>query len=58
MVMKKCFAEFLGTFILCYVGCGAAVLNDSPVAGPLIFVFLIVGLASYFTVYQIRYRYV
>ena len=48
MVMKKCFAEFLGTFILCYVGCGAAVLNDSPVAGPLIFVFLIVGLASGF----------
>ena len=45
---KKCFAEFLGTFILCYVGCGAAVLNDSPVAGPLIFVFLIVGLASGF----------
>ena len=49
MVFKKCLAEFLGTFILCYVGCGAAVLNSSvPISGPLIFVFLIVGLASGF----------
>ena len=49
MLVKKCCAEFLGTFLLCYVGCGAAVLNSSvPVAGPLIFVFLIVGLASGF----------
>ena len=48
MVVKKCFAEFLGTFILCYVGCGAAILNTAPVAGPLIFVCLIVGLASGF----------
>jgi len=48
-MMKKCFAEFLGTFLLCYVGCGAAVLNSStPLAGPLIFVFLIVGLGSGF----------
>jgi len=46
---KKLLAEFLGTFILCYLGCGAAVLNsDLPVAGPLIFVFLIVGLGSGF----------
>ena len=48
MDLKKCLAEFLGTFILCYVGCGAAVLNSNPVAGPLIFVFLIIGLASGF----------
>ena len=49
MLFKKCLAEFLGSFLLCYVGCGAAVLNGSiPVAGPLIFVFLIVGLASGF----------
>ena len=49
MLFKKCLAEFLGSFFLCYVGCGAAVLNGSvPVAGPLIFVFLIVGLASGF----------
>ena len=47
MLFKKCLAEFLGSFFLCYVGCGAAVLNGSvPVAGPLIFVFLIAGLAS------------
>ena len=46
---KKLLAEFLGTFVLCYLGCGAAVLNsDIPVAGPLIFVFLIVGLGSGF----------
>ena len=46
---KKLFAEFLGTFILCYLGCGAAILNSNvPVAGPLIFVFLIVGLATGF----------
>ena len=49
MLAKKCLAEFLGTFILCYVGCGAAVLNAStPLAGPLIFVFLIVGLGTGF----------
>ena len=48
MVYKKCLAEFLGDFILCYVGCGAAVLNNNPIAGPLIFVLLIVGLASGF----------
>ena len=48
-MFKKCAAEFLGTFILCYAGCGAAVLNSSnPLSGPLIFVFLIVGLASGF----------
>ena len=46
---KKLLAEFLGTFILCYLGCGAAVLNsDFPAAGPLIFVFLIVALVSGF----------
>ena len=44
--MKKFCAEFLGTFLLCYVGCGAAILNASePITGPLIFAFLIVGLA-------------
>ena len=48
MDLKKCVAEFLGTFTLCFVGCGAAVLNNNPVAGPLIFVFLIIGLASGF----------
>lgn len=48
-MMKKLLAEFLGTFILCYLGCGAAVLNsDLPLSGPLIFVFLIVGLGSGF----------
>ena len=26
---KKFTAEFLGTFLLCYIGCGAAVLNSS-----------------------------
>ena len=41
MDIKKCIAEFMGTFTLCFVGCGAAVLNNNPVAGPLIFVFLI-----------------
>ena len=49
MLVKKCLAEFIGTFLLCYVGCGAAILNSNiPVSGPLIFVFLIVGLASGF----------
>ena len=49
MLVKKCFPEFIGTFLLCYVGCGGATLNLSvPVAGPLIFVFLIVGLVSGF----------
>ena len=48
MDLKKCIAEFIGTFTLCFVGCGAAVLNNNPVAGPLIFVFLIIGLASGF----------
>lgn len=48
MIVKKCLAEFIGTFLLCYVGCGAAVLNNNPIAGPLIFVFLIIGLASGF----------
>ena len=48
MDLKKCIAEFIGTFTLCYVGCGAAILNNNPVAGPLIFVFLIIGLASGF----------
>jgi glycerol uptake facilitator-like aquaporin len=38
---KKVTAEFLGTFILCYIGCGAAVLNSStPIIAPIIFVFL------------------
>ena len=48
MEVKKCVGEFLGTFILCFVGCGAAILNNNPIAGPLIFVFLIIGLASGF----------
>ena len=49
MLTKKCLAEFLGTFLLCYVGIGACILNGSvPLSGPLIFVFLIVGLASGF----------
>ena len=48
MDIKKLVAEFMGTFILCFVGCGAAVLNNNPIAGPLIFVFLIIGLASGF----------
>ena len=48
MDVKKCLGEFLGTFTLCFVGCGAAVLNNNPIAGPLIFVFLIIGLASGF----------
>lgn len=48
MDLKKCIGEFMGTFILCFVGCGAAVLNNNPIAGPLIFVFLIIGLASGF----------
>ena len=48
MDLKKCVAEFMGTFTLCFVGCGAAVLNNNPIAGPLIFVFLIIGLASGF----------
>ena len=48
MDLKKCIAEFIGTFTLCFVGCGAAVLNNNRVAGPLIFVFLIIGLASGF----------
>ena len=46
---KKFTAEFLGTFLLCYIGCGAAVLNSStPAIGPIIFVFLIGGLGSAF----------
>lgn len=49
MLVKKCLAEILGTFLLCYVGCGAAVLNSGvPLSGPLIFVFLIVGLGTGF----------
>ena len=49
MSVKKCLAEFIGTFLLCYVGCGAAILNSSvPLSGPLIFTLLIVGLASGF----------
>ena len=48
MLLKKCLAEYLGTFLLCFIGCGAAVLNDNPLSGPLIFVFLIIGLASGF----------
>ena len=48
MEVKKCVGEFLGTFTLCFVGCGAAILNNNPIAGPLIFVFLIIGLASGF----------
>ena len=48
MDIKKCIAEYMGTFLLCFVGCGAAILNNNPIAGPLIFVFLIIGLASGF----------
>ena len=48
MVFKKCVGEFCGTFLLCFVGCGAAILNNNPLAGPIIFVFLIIGLASGF----------
>ena len=48
MDIKKCLGEFIGTFLLCFVGCGAAIQNNNPIAGPLIFVFLIVGLASGF----------
>jgi aquaporin Z len=48
MTVKKCLAEFIGTFLLCNVGCGAAVLNNNPIAGPLIFVFLIAGLGNGF----------
>ena len=43
---KKYLAEFIGTYLLCHVGCGAAILNNNPLAGPLIFTFLIIGLAS------------
>jgi aquaporin Z len=46
---KKLLAEFLGSFILCYLGFGASVLNsDIPGVGSLIFAFLIVGLGSGF----------
>ena len=48
MVFKKCVAEFIGTFLLCYVGIGAVLQNNNPVSSPIIFVCLIVGLASGF----------
>ena len=48
MLLKKCLAEYLGTFLLCYIGCGATILTDNPLAGPLIFTFLIIGLVSGF----------
>ena len=48
MDIKKCLAEYMGTFLLCFVGCGAAIQNNNPIASPLIFVFLIIGLASVF----------
>ena len=48
MLLKKCLSEFLGTFLLCYIGCGATILTDNPLAGPLIFTFLIIGLVSGF----------
>ena len=48
MIIKKCIAEFMGTFLLCYIGCGASILNNNPLASPLIFTFLIIGLASGF----------
>jgi len=49
MDFKKYLAEFIGTFLLCFVGCGGAILNSNvPASGPLIFFFLIIGLASGF----------
>ena len=46
---KKFIGEFLGTFLLCYIGCGGCVLTSStPQMGPILFVFLIIGLASAF----------
>ena len=46
---KKFIGEFLGTFILCYIGCGGCVLtSQTPQMGPILFVFLIIGLASGF----------
>ena len=44
---KKFVGEFMGTFLLCYLGCGGCILTSStPQMGPILFVFLIIGLAS------------
>ena len=46
---RKFIGEFIGTFLLCYIGCGGCVLTSStPQMGPILFVFLIIGLASAF----------
>ena len=51
--MKKYFAEFIGTFILVFMGCGSAVLLGCDVAGGHLAVALTFGLAIVATAYVI-----
>ena len=44
-MFKKCLAEFIGTFVLVFCACGAAILSDTVVGAALAFGLVIVAMA-------------